>query len=156
MSYKFTTELDENQRLKEVEASLQYGNHKSATNNLCLFEEYIAKDVKFGFALPIDKTAITDIPKCLVQPGGLAKQFTLSPDGTRVPQERLMHDLTFKHTGTNISVNNWLNLDKYPKMYYGHCLSQVIHFIVALRWQFPKEKIFIAKFNFSAAYRQLT
>ena len=87
MSYKFTKELDKDQRLKEVEASLQYGNHKSATNNQRLFEKYIAKDVKFGFALPIDKTAILAIPKCLVQPGGLAKQFTLSPDGTRVPQD---------------------------------------------------------------------
>ena len=112
MSYKFTTELDEDQHLKEVEASLQYGNHKSATNNQRLFEEYIAKDVKFGFALPINTTAITDIPKCLVQPGGLAKQFTLSPDGTRVPQERLTQDLTFEHTGKNISVNNQLNLIK--------------------------------------------
>ena len=27
---------------------------------------------------------------------------------------------------------------------------------MALRWRFPKEKIFIAKFNFSGAYRQLT
>lgn len=156
ISYKFTTELNEDQHLKEVEASLQYGNHKSATNNRRLFEEYIAKDVKFGFALPINKTAITNIPKCLVQPGGLAKQFTLSPDGTCFPQEHLTHDLIFEHTGTNISVNNRLNLDEYPEMYYGHCLSQVIHLIVALRWRFPKEKIFIAKFDFSAAYRRST
>ena len=51
MSYKFTTELDEDQRLREVVASLQYGNHKSATKNQRLFEEYIAKDVKFGFEI---------------------------------------------------------------------------------------------------------
>lgn len=148
MLYKFVTELDEDQRLKEVEDSLQYGNHKSATNNQRLFEKYIAKDVTFGFALPLDKTANTDIPKCLVQHGGLAKQFALSPGGMCIPQERLTHDLTFEHTGKNISVNNCLNLDKYPEMYYGHCLSQVIHFIVALCWQFPDKKIFIAKFDF--------
>lgn len=156
MTYKFVTDLNENQRLQEVQASLQYRNHKSVTNNQRLLEEYITKDIKFGFALPINKTAVTDILKYLVQPGGLAKQFTLSPDGTRVPQEQLTHNLTFKHTGNNIYVKNQLNLDEYPEMYYRHCLSQVIHFIVALRWRFPDKKIFIAKFDFSAVYCCLT
>lgn len=73
MSYKFVTELNEDQCLQEVQASLQYGNHKLATNNQSLFDEYIAKDVKFVFALLINKTAVIDIPKFLVQPGGLAK-----------------------------------------------------------------------------------
>ena len=155
MAYKFSTALTEHQRLQEVQASLEYRNHKSATNNQALFDTYISKDVKFGFALPIQKDVVVQIPQCLVQPGGLTKQFTLSPDGTQVPQQRLTHDLTFEHIGENISVNNRLDLQEYPEMYYGHCLSQVIHFIVALRWRFPQDKILISKFDFSAAYRRL-
>jgi hypothetical protein len=40
-------------------------------------------------------------------------------------------------------------------MIYGWCLGRVVHFIVALRAEHPDSRIFIAKYDFSDAYRRV-
>ena len=116
MSYNFLSKLLEPQRLQELLASFEYDNHKSTATDLDNFQHHFLKDLKFGFALPIDKSTITNIPHCMVQPGG---QFTLGLDGSRLPQRRLTHDLSFEHTCDNLSINNNLDLNKYLYMFYG-------------------------------------
>jgi hypothetical protein len=49
-----------------------------------------------------------------VEPCGLASQFALNADGSRVPKDRLTHDLSYKITGKNISVNNRVDMSRYP------------------------------------------
>jgi hypothetical protein len=41
-------------------------------------------------------------------------------------------------------------------MIYGWCLTWIIHFIVALRLAYPLLLIFILKYDYSDAYRQIT
>jgi hypothetical protein len=40
-------------------------------------------------------------------------------------------------------------------MIYGWCLGRIIHFIVALRLVHPDQRIFIAKYDYSDAYRRI-
>ena len=40
-------------------------------------------------------------------------------------------------------------------MIYGFCLLRLIHYIVALRLEYPEERILISKYDFSDAYRRV-
>jgi hypothetical protein len=46
-------------------------------------------------------------------------------------------------------------MTKYPEMIYRWCFGRVIHFIMALRVEHPDSRIFIAKYDFSDAYRRV-
>jgi hypothetical protein len=46
-------------------------------------------------------------------------------------------------------------MEAYPEMIYGWCLSRIFHFIVAHRLRHPTKKIFIAKYDYSDAYRRI-
>jgi hypothetical protein len=47
-------------------------------------------------------------------------------------------------------------MDLYPEMFYGWCISRIIHFIVALRLRYPDRSIFISKYHdYSDAYRRM-
>jgi hypothetical protein len=91
----------------------------------------------------------------MVQPAGLALQFTLLEDGSRVPKRRHTQDSSFALTFPKASVNERIDMDAYPKMIYGWCLSHIVHFIVALRLRHPTKKIFIAKYDYLDAYRRI-
>ena len=47
-------------------------------------------------------------------------------------------------------------MEQYPDMVYGFCLIRTIHYVVALRQDFPNERILISKFDFSDAYRRIS
>jgi hypothetical protein len=57
--------------------------------------------------------------------------------------------------GKTVSVNNRVDMEKYPEMIFGWCLPRIIHFVVALRLAYPDTRILIAKYNFSDAYRRI-
>jgi hypothetical protein len=132
------------------------GNHKSAWGQEETLKRLLAKDVKHGFALPIEASVVTEIPGAMVQPCGIAAKHTLEPNGDRKMKERLTHDMSFSITGEGLSVNDRVDMSAYTEMVYGWCLSRVIHYIVALRGAHPGKRIYIAKYDFSDAYRRVS
>ena len=92
----------------------------------------------------------------MLQACGLVTQLTLSETGERKEKSRLTYDLSFCITSHFALVNRRLNRDAYPDLIYGFCLLRIIHFIVALRLQFPETPILISKYNFSDAYRRIS
>jgi len=117
--------------------------------------EKVKRDVTYGFALPVSKSIIKFIEEAMVQPCGLASQFTLTKTGLQVLKDRLTHDLSFAITLFDASVNMRCNLSAYPAMIYGFCLLRLIHYIVALQLKYPNESILISKYDFSDAYRRM-
>jgi hypothetical protein len=90
----------------------------------------------------------------MVQPLGLASQFALAEDGSRkITKNRLTQDLLFSLIEPGISVNSRIDMDLYPEIFYGWCISRIIHFIVALRLSYPDRRIFISKYDYSDAYQ---
>jgi hypothetical protein len=53
------------------------------------------------------------------------------------------------------SVNDCIDMEQYAEMIYGWCLGHILHFIVALRLAHPGQRIFIAKYDYSDAYRRI-
>jgi hypothetical protein len=155
MEFHFSHQLSEDQRLAELDEMVSRGNHKSAEENGTEVERLLSKDVHHGFSLPVDPSIVRKLKGAMVQPAGLALQFALLEDGSRVPKRRLTQDSTFALTFAEASVNERIDMDAYPEMIYGWCLSRIIHFIVALRLKHPTKKIFIAKYDYSDAYRRI-
>jgi hypothetical protein len=54
------------------------------------------------------------------------------------------------------SVNKRIIKEKLDKLYYGHCLSRLLHYIISLHIAYPETKIFIAKTDFKGAYRRVS
>jgi hypothetical protein len=155
MDYVLTTELDEGQRILEMEANITRGDHKSASGHQDHLVRLLDRDVKYGFAMPIPKLSVHKLKGAMVQPAGVTSQFTILENGSRTKKQRLTHDLTYAATFQGASVNSRIDMTKYPEMIYGWCLGRVIHFIVALRAEHPDSRIFIAKYDFSDAYRRV-
>jgi hypothetical protein len=46
-------------------------------------------------------------------------------------------------------------MDAYAEMVYGWCLPRILHYVVALRTKHPTSAIFVAKYDYSDAYRRV-
>jgi hypothetical protein len=155
MDYFFKSQLTEDQRKAELHANVERGNHKSADASADKVRQLLDKDVRHGFSLPVRTELVYKIPKALVQPCGVVTQYALTASGERQLKERLTQDLTYSLTEEEISVNDRIEMSRYPEMIYGWCLLRIIHFVVALRLRHPQKRIFLAKYDFSDAYRRI-
>ena len=156
MKYHVTEELPEIERMAELDLNMRRGNHKSAASEPEILIEKVRSDVKYGFAIPIRPSELPRIPHAMVQPVGIASQFCLTESGERKIKNRLTHDMSYSITKKNASINKRSDMEQYPDMVYGFCLIRTIHFVVALRQDFPNERILISKFDFSDAYRRIS
>jgi hypothetical protein len=157
MSYVFTRTLSPSEQRHEMLAILDRGNHKSAQDLPEHVSRLLDKDVVHGFAIPLPISTILQIPNAGVQPLGLASQWSIDASGQRTAKYRLTQDLSFSSskTGPNLSVNKRVDMTAYPEMVYGWCLTRILHFVVALRLQFPWRAILVAKYDYSDAYRRI-
>jgi hypothetical protein len=78
MDYRFKTELSETDCLLELTQMHERGNHKSSKAEPAIVNPLLLKDVTHGFSIPIPPHIVPLIVGALVQPFGLAKQFTLN------------------------------------------------------------------------------
>ncbi len=60
--------LDEDDRIKDVEKALVFGNHKGAVKQQDLLVKLVTNDVIRGFALPLPLDKIAQIPGVLLAP----------------------------------------------------------------------------------------
>jgi len=156
MAYECTHELSEEERALELRAQLERGNHKSVVGKSEQLRALLAKDVTHGFSFPVPANTVSRIGGAMVQPCGIVSQASLQADGTRKTKDRLTHDLSFSCAIPNSSVNDRIDMSRYPELVYGWCMTRLIHFIVCLRLWAPEVKIYIMKFDYSDAYRRIS
>ena len=157
MHYVFDRELSPTERTNEVSAMLARGNHKSAQAEPEHVGKLLAKDILHGFSIPLPINVVTRIPGAMVQPLGLAQQWTVNPEGERVIKYRLTQDLSFStsRAAAPTSINARVNMAAYVEMIYGWCLPRIMHYVVSLRWKYPHLRILISKYDYSDAYRRI-
>ena len=148
--YYLTRELSEEERAAELSAQLVRGNHKSATDSEDEVQRLLEVDVRHGFVLPMH------VKGCMLQPGGMVRQFSLKADGSRKLKSRFTHDLSFSLTSEDASINQRVEMERYPDMVYGWCLQRILHYLAALRSKFPSSRIYLSKFDYSDAYKRLS
>jgi hypothetical protein len=106
--------------------------------------------------IPLPLTYISSLRNGELPPVGMDdKQWNELQDGAKQVKLRLTHDQSF-NTKSGVSVNARVINESLDPLYYGGCLSRVIHYIVLLRICHPYTKILGGKSDIKAAYRRIT
>jgi len=145
--------LNEENRIKDVEEALNFGNHKGAIKQQELLEKLVTGDVIRGFAIPLPLSKISQIPGILFAPLNIQAQNTINERGEIIPKNRLTHDQSWKwQSGT--SVNSRVNKDELMPCYFGRTMGRLIKWVVAARKLYPNKRILATKLNVKAAYQR--
>ena len=148
-------EIDEETRLKDLQKGLARGNHKSAKGEReKILVEKFKKEVRHGWALPLDFNCASVLPLAMFAPMGLAEQSTINASGEFIPKNRPTHDQSFRQLVSNKSMNERIEKDKLADCHYGHMLLHSIHYIVGCRHRHPFSPILISKTDLDSAYRR--
>ena len=145
--------LDEENRIKDVEDALKFGNHKGANKKQELLEKLVTDDVTRGFAIPFPLSKIIQIPGILLAPLNIQAQNTINERGEIIPKNRLTHDQSWKwQSGT--SVNSRVIKDELMPCYFGRALRRLINWVVAAQKLYPNKRMLATKLDVKAAYRR--
>jgi hypothetical protein len=143
-------------RLAKNKELVSRGNHRSAVKYTEELRKTLENEVAQGWMMPLPLDYISSLKNGELAPVGMDdKQWTVLPDGSRKTKFRLTHDQSF-NTMHGKSVNDRVLTEKLDPLYYGGCLSRVLHYIVSLRLRLPKVKILGGKSDIKAAYRRVT
>lgn len=156
MDYRFDCELIDDNRVEELSANLAQGNNNSAKSWPMYLKTKIIKEVNFEFALPIWFSAVTKMPKAIVNACGLVTQWTFLETGERKDKSCLTHNLSCCITNSYSSVNRWLNKKACPYLIDGFYLLMIINFIVALRLCFKEIPVLVNKNDFLEDYQRIS
>lgn len=146
--------ISDKDRIQDLVAALRYGNHKSAQFHRDTLMDNIKKDISKGWILPFLPSSLAKIPGAIVSPMGVSVQQRLQSDGTRAPNPRPTHDLSFTFSSGH-SVNSRVTGDNLNGLVYGFAAKRLIHQIVAMRAKFPETALFISKADVKSAFRRI-
>jgi hypothetical protein len=143
-------------RIEKNNEFIMRGNHKSAVKYEEEFMKIIQSEIKQGWMIPLPIKYINDLKHGELAPVGIDdKVWTEQTDGSRKTKFRLTHDEYFE-ASVGSSVNSRTEREKLHPLFYGGCLSRVIHYIISLRIHHPTVPILGGKSDFKAAYRRVS
>jgi hypothetical protein len=154
--YHLAHKLSEAEREAEYNAQYDRGNHQSAILDKEQVIRLLNTDVLHGFALPVRADEVHKLVGVHLQPGGIVSQHSIGSDGIRKLKKRFTHDLSFSLTLDAASINDRIDMTKYPDMVYGWCFPRILHYIASLRNRNPGRRIFISKYDYSDAYKRIS
>ena len=147
---------DEVTRLKDLQAMIDRGNHKSShVPHLakCL-DENIEKEVRKGFLIPLPVKYLKHLKNAVVIPMGMNEQYSINELGEKIMKSRPCHGASFP-TPSGCSVNKDHDKQLLSKCRYDQCLQRVIHSVHRLRLAHKTTAILLFKYDFDAAYRRI-
>ncbi len=148
-------ELSHDDRLAKNDEFISRGNHKSAKTydkKLC---KTIIQEIKQGWMFPLPLHYISTLKHGELAPMGIDdSQWSKLPDGSKKTKYRMTHDQSFEASRGN-SVNIRVDRDSLEPLYYGGCLSHVIHYIISIQAHQATVQILGGKSDFKAAYRRV-
>ncbi len=79
--------LDKEHRQEDVDEALAFGNHKGASLQTKLLQQFVLKGVHFGYCLPLPLVKARKIPGILLAPMNIQKQNTINKLGQIVEKD---------------------------------------------------------------------
>jgi hypothetical protein len=148
--------ISNNDRIAKNDEFVSQGNHKSAEKYDNAFMDIIKSEIKQGWMIPLPLHYINELQHGELAPVGIDdKVWVEQEDGSRKTKFGLTHDQSFEaHIG--LSVNGHTEREKLHPLFYGGCLSRLIHYIISLRHHCPNIPILGGKSDFKAAYRRVS
>ena len=146
---------DSDRKAKNTEF-INRGNHKSAIKYEAEYEKILTTEVAQGWMFPIPVHYINKLCHGESAPVGIDdKVWSEQQDGSRKIKFRLTHDQSFE-ASVGTSVNGRVQKEKLNPLFYGGCLSRLLHYIVDIRLRHPNIPILGGKSDFKAAYRRVS
>ena len=112
--------LSKEERQKDIEDALAFGNHKGASQKPELLKKLVGKDVKYGYSLLIPISSVRLIPGLCLVPMNIMAQNTIDEFGPIIPKDWLTHDQSWKwSSGTSVNSrvqNDFLQACRYDKL----------------------------------------
>jgi hypothetical protein len=143
-------------RLQKNNKFISRGNHKSANTYLNILKGTLEQEVSQGWMIPVPLHYINKIPESELASVGMDdKQFKILQDGSKLTKYRLTHDQSFE-ASIGHSVNSRVIRDKLEPLFYGGCLSRLIHYILSIRYRHPTVKILGGKSDIKSAYHRIS
>ena len=112
--------IAENNRLRDVIASLKRCNYKSASKHSKFIKEAILKEIESGLMLPLKTVDAIKLPNLEFSPIGVAEYLGVNNEGKFIPKERLTHDLSFSGQASNKSLNSRIHREELEPCMFGH------------------------------------
>ncbi len=148
-------DISEDDRIKDMNEALIFGNHKGASAEPELLSSLVRNDVIYGFALPLPLEKMHTIPGILFAPLNIQEQNTIDNTGRIVPSTRLTHDQSYKWAASGTSVNSRTDKTKLLPCVYGGVVRRLVNWAVAARQKYPATRIYATKIDFKSAFRRL-
>jgi len=109
------------------------GNHKSAIKYNDEYLKIVKAEISQGWMFPIPLHYINTLMHGELAPVGIDdKVWSEQADGSKKRKLRLTHDQSFE-ASCGSSVNGRVIKEKLAPLFYGGCLSRIIHYVVDLR-----------------------
>jgi hypothetical protein len=147
-------DIDDSLRKQKNLEFINRGNHKSAIKHADVLSDTLLKEIAHGWMIPFPLNYVNNIKHAEIAPVGIAEQWQPNPDGSRSIKYRLTHDQSFE-ASVGQSVNKRVIPEALDQLFYGHCLTRLIHYIVSIRLRLPTVRILGCKTDFKAAYRRI-
>ena len=133
---------------------VERGNHKSAPSKENTLQELVIDNVWTGFQVPVPVETVKKIKGGVVEPYGIAEQFSINERGEIIEKNRITHDQSFEFLEGN-SINSQLIRDNLPLLRYRGCLAQVIYYAHTLRLMYLEKIIVVVKVDLKLVYRRV-
>ena len=102
-----TSPPTETDRLSDIKAMIQRGNHPSVLkdDHQSTLRTAYDKEVLHGWLIPLQVTSLVKIRNASVIPLGVADQYKVDGNGDRITKSRVTHDCSFESpSGTSINI----------------------------------------------------
>ncbi len=146
-------EISKNKQQQDLVDALTFGNHKGALQKLVILKKLIAKDVKYGYSLPVPLFSIRLILGLVMAPMNIMEQQTIDEFGQKIPKDRLTHDQSWKWS-SGTSVNSRVQKELLQACQYSFCIRRLINWTIAVRRKYPGQQILAKKIDYKSAYHQ--
>jgi hypothetical protein len=83
-------EISKNEGQQDLVDALTFGNHKGTLQKLVILKKLIAKDIKYGYSLPLPLSSIQSIPGLTMAPMNIMEQNTIDKFGQIIQKTDLL------------------------------------------------------------------
>ena len=123
-------ELSEEDREKDLEEALKFGNHKRASDLPDLLVDLCSDDVVHGYALPLPLHTVKKIKGVRLNPMNIAAQHSIDENGQIIDKDRLTHNCSMRFQSGK-SLNDRVRQEELLPCVFGATSRRIINWAVA-------------------------
>jgi hypothetical protein len=134
---------------RNFHAFMEYGNHKTITEDIPKTRKALAKDIRRGYVLVMDPWLVFFVSNLHRTPLGMVDLNKLHKN------PRPIVDGTFRPTSWAMAINNFTNKRTEPKIVFPKAWIFYLTWLWNLRNNYPRKELYLGDEDVSGAFRQV-